>query len=108
MKRAVFLDRDGVLNRTIDRGAAVPGSPRTLDELEIMPGAPLALQRLRQAGFLLICITNQPELARREVQPDVLAQMHAALRRDLPLDDVLTCPHDDAAGCQCRKPKAGL
>ncbi len=108
MRRAVFLDRDGVLNRIVVRPDIGVGSPRSLDELEITPGAMDALMQLRHAGFLLICVTNQPELAQGKLDRAVLEAMHDRLRRELPLDDLLMCPHDDAAGCECRKPKPGL
>ncbi len=107
MNRAVFLDRDGVLNRALLREGS-QASPRSLDEFELTPGAAGILRRLKAAGFLLICVTNQPELARGDLAPEALETMNAVLRRELPLDDLFVCPHDDAANCDCRKPKPGL
>ncbi len=107
MKRAIFLDRDGVLNRIVDRGGA-PGSPRTLAEFELIDGVPDACARLKAAGFVLACVTNQPELARNQLSPDDLTAIHQALREELPLDDLRFCPHDDADQCECRKPKPGM
>ncbi len=108
MKRAVFLDRDGVLNRAIVRDG-LPFSPSSPAELEILPEAAACLERLKRLGFLLIVVTNQPDVGRGTLAPAVVEEMHAALRAQLPLDDILCCFHaDDAAGCECRKPRPGL
>lgn len=104
---AVFLDRDGVLNEIVFHGDE-PGSPRRLEDLKVTAGAAEALARLKAAGFMLICVTNQPELAQGLLQADALAAMNAEVRRQLPLDDLLVCPHDDTAKCDCRKPKPGM
>jgi D-glycero-D-manno-heptose 1,7-bisphosphate phosphatase len=103
----VFLDRDGVLNEIVLRNGS-PGSPRLLSELRVVAGAALALGRLRDAGFTLICVTNQPEIRRGFLSRDNLEAIHAELRRQLPLDDLLVCPHDDEDRCDCRKPKPGM
>lgn len=106
-QRAVFLDRDGVLNRAIVRGGK-PYPPRGLAELEILPGVLPALRALKAAGFQLIVVTNQPDVARGLAsQADVEAVNHH-LKRALPLDALYTCFHDDAAQCACRKPLPGL
>ena len=104
---AVFLDRDGVLNRAIIR-AGKPYPPQSLAEFKIVEGAQEACTRLRDAGFLLIVFTNQPDVARGQQTKETIEQFHAALRRQLPIDDILTCFHDDVDHCQCRKPKPGL
>lgn len=105
--RAVFLDRDGVINRAFVRDGK-PHPPATEEELEILPGVAGALERLRDAGFRLIVVTNQPDLARGLQRRDVVDRMHARLRAQLPLDDIRTCPHDDRDGCECRKPRPGM
>ncbi len=105
--RAVFLDRDGVLNRAIVRDGR-PYSPAGLDELEVTPGAREALARLKGAGFLLICVTNQPDVARGLQRRETVEAMHDALRAVLPLDDLLVCYHSDSDHCACRKPAPGL
>jgi D-glycero-D-manno-heptose 1,7-bisphosphate phosphatase len=99
-RRAVFLDRDGVLNRA--------PTPRTLLELQVLPGVPEALRLLGEAGFLRIVVTNQPDVARGLQSRAGVEEIHRALASQLPLDDVLTCFHDDSDGCECRKPKPGL
>lgn len=106
-RRAIFLDRDGVLNAAIVQNGH-PMSPRCLEDFHLVPRAAELLERCRQAGFLLCVITNQPELARGYIAWPLLESMHAILRKELPLDDILVCPHDDADACGCRKPQPGL
>lgn len=106
MKRAVFLDRDGVLNRAFVRDGR-PYPPRDLSELEILPGVEPALAELRAAGFLLIVVTNQPDVARGATTREEVEKINAALGSVLPIDEFRTCYHDTEAGCECRKPKPG-
>jgi len=106
-RRAVFLDRDGVINRAYLR-VGVPTPPATLEELEILPGVPQALGRLKRAGLTLIVVTNQPDVARGKQERNKVEEIHDRLKAMLPLDDVRVCYHDDADGCDCRKPKPGL
>jgi len=107
MRHAVFLDRDGVINRAFVREGK-PYPPANLSELEILPGVAEALTRLRVAGYLLIVVTNQPDVARGTTPRPTVDAIHAALLTRLPLDTVLTCFHDDADRCDCRKPRPGL
>jgi D-glycero-D-manno-heptose 1,7-bisphosphate phosphatase len=106
-QRAVFLDRDGVINRTIVRNGR-PYPPSNLSELEILPGVPQALLSLRAAGFRLIVVTNQPDVARGTQTREAVEAIHTALTAQLALDDVRVCYHDDADRCFCRKPTPGL
>jgi D-glycero-D-manno-heptose 1,7-bisphosphate phosphatase len=107
LRRAVFLDRDGVLNASevVD---GTPHSPAAVEDLLILPGVAEACHLLRTAGFLLLVVTNQPDIARGSLTPQVLDALHSRLRETLPLDDILVCPHDDADACPCRKPEPGL
>jgi D-glycero-D-manno-heptose 1,7-bisphosphate phosphatase len=105
--RAVFLDRDGVINRAFLRNGK-PHPPATLEQLEILPGTLEALTRLKQRGFLLLVATNQPDVARGAQTREQIEQMHAILAAQLPLDHFLVCYHDDKDDCACRKPKPGL
>jgi len=107
VRRAVFLDRDGVINRAVMR-AGKPFPPTSEAAMEVLPGVDHALTRLHDAGFHLVVVTNQPEIARGTLARDVVDRMHARLRSELPIDDFRVCDHDDADGCGCRKPKAGL
>ena len=106
-RRAVFLDRDGVINRAIVRDGK-PYPPTALTELEILPGVPDALTRLKAAGFRLIVVTNQPDVARGTQTRAEVEAMHAALKAQLPLDEIRACYHDSRDGCACRKPQPGM
>ena len=106
-RRAVFLDRDGVINRAVVRDGK-PYPPATLAELEILPGVPDALARLKAAGFRLIVVTNQPDVARGTQTRAAVEALHAALQAQLPLDEIRACYHDSRDDCACRKPQPGL
>jgi D-glycero-D-manno-heptose 1,7-bisphosphate phosphatase len=105
--RAVFLDRDGVLNRVVWREGKA-ASPRDVDELVIEPDAADALNRLKAQGFRLFAVTNQPDVRRGKMSAEALARIHARLALALPLDGISACLHDNDDGCACRKPKPGL
>jgi len=107
MRAAVFLDRDGVLNRALVRDGK-PLAPVALEELEILPEAPAALRALREAGFLLIVVTNQPEVARGRLARETVEAMHRRLRAELPLDDIKACYEVEGPASTCYKPKPGM
>jgi len=107
IKSAVFLDRDGVLNEVIVRNGK-PYPPHDLSELVITSDAPGALELLRREGFLLIVVTNQPDVARSTVSRANIDKINAQLSAILPLDAIEVCEHDDQAQCDCRKPKPGM
>ena len=104
---AVFLDRDGVINRPIIRGDR-PYPPGSLDELETYPDAASSLRRLQVAGYALVVVTNQPDVARGLQQAEVVHEINRELRKRVELTALYVCFHDDADGCQCRKPAPGL
>jgi D-glycero-D-manno-heptose 1,7-bisphosphate phosphatase len=106
-QRAVFLDRDGVINQAIVRDGK-PYPPSGVGELKIVAGAAEALRDLKRAGFLLIVVTNQPDIARGTQSPNAVDAIHQALANVLALDDFFVCPHDDSDQCDCRKPLPGL
>lgn len=105
--RAVFLDRDGVLNRAVVREGK-PYPPRDLSEFEILPGVPEAIQQLRRDGFDLIVVTNQPDVARGQATRANVEAINARLKSELCVDEILTCFHDDRDACTCRKPRPGF
>lgn len=107
MRRAVFLDRDGVINRAYVRDGK-PYPPDTLEQLEILPGVPAALEQLRKAGFLNVVVTNQPDVATGKTRREVVDAMHARVLQDLHIDAIKVCFHADSANCACRKPKPGM
>lgn len=105
--RAVFLDRDGVLNRAQVRdGLSYP--PDSPADVEILPGVPEALEDLRRAGFLLLVVTNQPDVGKGKQSREAVEAIHSNLRAELPLDDIFVCYHVDADACNCRKPAPGM
>ena len=107
MRRAVFFDRDGVLNHAVVRDGR-PLPPPDLDSLRLVGDAAGALQLLRASGFFLVCVTNQPDIARGRQSRAIVDAINAAVQAALPLDDMRMCPHDTADGCACRKPKPGM
>lgn len=107
MRPAVFLDRDGVIIRAILRDEK-PYPPASSEELEILPGVPEALIALKDAGYWLVVVTNQPDVARGTTSRELVESMNDWLKSKLPLDAVLTCFHDRVDQCDCRKPKPGL
>lgn len=105
--RAVFLDRDGVLNRAVVREGK-PYPPADAGAVELVDGAADGMARLKAAGFLLLVVTNQPDVARGTQSAAELNAINDVLRAALPLDAFFICPHDSGDGCDCRKPKPGL
>jgi len=106
-RRAVFLDRDGVINRAVVREGR-PYPPADLSELEILPGVVEALTRLKTVGFVLIVVSNQPDVARGTMPRAVVEAINTALRQALPIDEFIMCYHDSGDDCSCRKPKPGM
>lgn len=107
MRQAVFIDRDGVINRAVVVDGK-PYPPPTLGHLEILPGVSKALQILKQAGYQTIIVTNQPDVATGIQRREVVEDMHSYLRRTLPIDDIYACYHIDEDDCRCRKPHPGM
>jgi histidinol-phosphate phosphatase family protein len=117
MRQAVFIDRDGTLNREVEYVT----SP---DQLELLPGAGEAVRRLNRSGILAVCVTNQPVLARGDVTRSGLEAIHSELDKQLGacgayLDRLYYCPHHPDSGyvgevaelkmeCLCRKPATGM
>jgi histidinol-phosphate phosphatase family protein len=107
MRRAVFLDRDGVILKSYtDNG--IPRPARVIEEFELLPRVADALDLLRAAGLALVVVTNQPDVARGVMPRAVVEALHSRLRQELGLNHIYTCYHDDSDACQCRKPQPGL
>lgn len=107
IKKAVFLDRDGVLTRALVREGK-GYAPRTLDEFEILPDAEEACGMLKKAGFMLIVVTNQPDVGRGLVALEVIEEMHRRLQQALPLDKILSCTDASETPGPRRKPAPGM
>ena len=107
--RAVFLDRDGVINRALEKERK-PYPPTSIEEFEILPEVPAALARLKAAGFVLVVATNQPDVGRGTLAQAVVESIHAHMLVRLPIDRVEVCYHAGwgAAECDCRKPRPGM
>lgn len=106
-RRAVFLDRDGVINRV----EIVDGHPQALtraSEFVVLPGVVESLSKLRAAGLPLFVVTNQPDVTRGSIDPQALREIHDRMCRAFKFDGVYTCIHDDPDRCDCRKPKPGM
>lgn len=106
-RRAVFLDRDGVLNEALVR-AGRAYAPVSLRDFRLVPGANREVARLRRADLLCIVFTNQPEVARGMLDMAILNRMHDHLRLATAVDDIFICPHDPEEGCSCHKPRPGM
>jgi D-glycero-D-manno-heptose 1,7-bisphosphate phosphatase len=106
-RQAAFLDRDGVLNEAIVVDG-VPHPPASLLELRVLEGAARAVSVLREAGFLTVVVTNQPDVARGLQSREVVEEMNDSLQSALGIDAIYCCFHDDADACTCRKPKPGM
>ena len=106
VRRAVFLDRDGVINRKAPEGQYVTA----WEQVEFLPGVGEALRQLKQNGFLLIIVTNQSAVSRNELAVDVLESIHKRIvhhlaQESVTIDAIYYCPHDRNGNCQCRKPR---
>lgn len=108
MNRAVFLDRDGVINRAVVRDGK-PYPPATLAEFELLPAVGEACARLKAAGFLLVVATNQPDVGRGTQQREDVEAMHERMCALLPIDRVEVC-YDPGQGqpSEFRKPAPGM
>jgi D-sedoheptulose 7-phosphate isomerase len=107
LRPAVFLDRDGVINRAVVRDGK-PFPPSGVKELELLPEVASSLHDLKAHGFALFVITNQPDVARGTQTREAVKAIHQALASSLPIDDIFVCYHDDADDCACRKPNPGM
>jgi len=105
--KAVFLDRDGILNKAIVvHGKPYP--PKSVNELVIPEGVKEGLKQLQELGYLLIVITNQPDVTRGTTPIKIVNDINNYLKQELNLDDIFCCFHDNADNCECRKPKPGM
>jgi len=104
--KAIFLDRDGVVNEAIvvDRK---PFSPKFVEEVKIVNGIKELLEFLSKEYFIII-ITNQPNIARKTQSQNSVNKINRYLKSQLQIDDFFVCPHSNEDNCNCRKPKTGL
>ncbi len=107
MNKAVFLDRDGVINEVLFSGN-LPIPPRKLDEVRIIDGVLEAITLLKASKFLPVVITNQPDVARKKVTVETVTAINSHISELLGITHIYTCIHDDSDFCKCRKPSSGL
>ena len=106
-KRAIFFDRDGVI--TVSKRVNGKGfAPRNLTDFCLYEDAKSSLRKTKDAGFLNIVVSNQPDIATGLLKPSVLNEMNTVLFQELALDDVFNCEHISEDKCNCRKPKPGM
>jgi len=107
MKKAVFLDRDGVINELLRRDGQYV-SPHSKEEFSFIEGIGSFVLSLKEKGYLLIVVTNQPDLARKLMTEQDVDAMHQVLQERFSADDICVCPHVDEDNCPCRKPRPGM
>ncbi len=107
MARAVFLDRDGVINRAIVKNGK-PYAPVSLKDFKILPKAAEAVRLLHEAGFKLIIVTNQPDVATGLQTEENVRKIHKKIQQKMPIDAIKVCYHAADDGCSCRKPSPGM
>lgn len=105
--RAVFLDRDGVVNQAINRGGK-PHSPQKAEELIILNGVKDAVSLLHKNGFVTVVVTNQPDISRGDLSIELLSEFHRIISAETGIKNFYICHHDDKEDCECRKPRIGL
>jgi len=106
--KAVFFDRDGVLNDVIIEDDGYVRSPRSLEEFKLKDGIVDLINEVKSLGHLVVVITSQPEIKRGLVSAEAVESMHSLIKEKLNVDDIIVCFHDDEDNCECRKPKPGM
>tara|TARA_B110000438_G_C15737782_1_gene617071 strand:+ start:365 stop:922 length:558 start_codon:yes stop_codon:yes gene_type:complete len=110
MKKAVFLDRDGVINEVLFRGNnnIKPIAPWEIEEFKLIKKIKKPLTKLSQMEFHLFIVTNQPDIAKGILKRSTVKKMNDIILNELPIDEIMVCPHIDSDNCKCRKPKPGM
>ena len=109
VNRAIFLDRDGVINQRPVEGEYIT----RWEDFHILPGVAESIALLNRAGFRVIVITNQRCVAKQQITEPALQEMHRRMLEILngqgaAIDAVFYCPHDLEPACECRKPEPGM
>lgn len=106
--RAIFLDRDGVINEIVFHEGKKPSSPWKFEEFKLVAGIEKPLWELSSMGYYLFIISNQPDISRGYIEAGVTEKINEMLYELFPIQDIMVCPHDDHHNCSCRKPKPGM
>jgi D-glycero-D-manno-heptose 1,7-bisphosphate phosphatase len=107
MKKAIFLDRDGVINQTVFK-MGKPRAPYNLEEFKFIPGVEEAVRKFKDRGYLIIVVTNQADAARGWVKKKQVDLVNEHVRFNLHVDSIKVCFHTEFDTCLCRKPKPGM
>ena len=107
MRKAAFLDRDGVINKSFIKNG-FPFAPLLFSQLEILSGVKESIIKLQKLNFVCLVVTNQPDVSRGKIDKKYVIIMNNYLKEEVKLDDIFVCYHDDNDNCKCRKPKPGL
>ena len=107
MNRAIFFDRDGVINELVARNGGYY-SPQEYKDFKIKKNIAEIIKKLKHEGFLIVVISNQPDISRGKLSLSELKKMTKKLNDELIIDDIFYCMHDDSDDCMCRKPKSGM
>ncbi len=108
-KKAVFLDRDGVLNEVVFHpGIKKPSSPWKIEEFKLKKNIKKPLDELKKKGFLLFVFSNQPDISRGNIKKGTTEEINKILYNKFPIEEIVVCPHDDKDNCECRKPRPGM
>jgi D-glycero-D-manno-heptose 1,7-bisphosphate phosphatase len=106
-RKAIFLDRDGVVNvAPVVNG--LPTSPMNACELVVIDGIRDLVKEFKQKEYVVVVVTNQPEVARGRLKKESLKEMNDLISRESGIEHFYVCPHDDSNFCKCRKPRPGL
>lgn len=107
MNRAVFFDRDGVINKLVFRNGDYY-SPRDMDNFQLYKDAEKVIHHIKTKGYLVLIVSNQPDIARGLLKKSALNEMTKKIYDNLSVDDIFYCMHDDPDAEGCRKPAPGL
>lgn len=107
-KKAVFLDRDGVINEVVFHNSEKPSSPWAFEEFKLISGVKKTLEKLSQMRYYLFIVSNQPDIARGYIEKGTTEKINKIIYKSFPIKEILICPHDDYHHCDCRKPKPGM
>jgi len=105
--KAIFLDRDGVLNKTIFRDGK-PRAPYIIEDFALFDGVIEAVQSFKKAGYLTVIVTNQPDVNRGWVSRESVEMINLEITKLVQIDSVKICYHDNKDSCLCRKPAPGM
>ncbi|HEY9247201.1 MAG TPA: HAD family hydrolase, partial [Candidatus Methanoperedens sp.] len=107
-KKAVFLDRDGVINEVVFHDSEKPSSPWKFEEFKLIRGIKKPLEELSSMGFYLFIVSNQPDISKGYIEEGTTEKINALIYEKFPIDEIMICPHVEEDNCDCRKPKPGM